>query len=130
MENQLLIRLSEEGADDERVEQLTGYLREELLALDVEDVRPVPAGEIPPGARVVDVALAGTLMVSLGKSLAGLGQVMSVLRDWLGKRHTARPSVTLTVDGDTVELSSATDEQVNQLLRIFVEKHSAVETRP
>ena len=130
MENQLLIRLSEEGADDERVEQLTGYLREELLALDVEDVRPVPAGEIPPGARVVDVALAGTLMVSLGKSLAGLGQVVSVLRDWLGKSRTTRPSVTLTVDGDTVELSSATDEQVDQLLRIFVEKHSAVETRP
>ncbi|MGW7378087.1 hypothetical protein [Streptomyces sp. NPDC054794] len=66
MENELLIRLSEEGAEAEDLEQLTGFLRTELLALDVDDVRTVPAGQTPPGARAVDVALVGTLLVSLG----------------------------------------------------------------
>ncbi|GGN58115.1 hypothetical protein GCM10011579_021060 [Streptomyces albiflavescens] len=128
MENQLLIRLSEEGAEAEEVAQLTGYLREELLTLDVDDVRTVPAGEIPPGARVVDAALVGTLMVSLGKSLTGLSQVVSVLRDWLGRTRTTRPSLTLTLGGDTLEISAATDEQVAQAVNIFVQKHSAVGT--
>ncbi|MGW2741815.1 hypothetical protein [Streptomyces sp. NPDC001450] len=130
MENQLLIRLSEEGTEPEHVAELTGYLREELLALDVDDVRPVPAGEIPPGARVVDAALAGTLLVSLGSSLTGLSQVANVLRDWLGRSRgrSTNPSLALTLDGDTVEISAATDEQVEQVLKIFVEKHSAVGT--
>ncbi|SOE07467.1 hypothetical protein [Streptomyces sp. Ag109_G2-15] len=130
MENQLLIRLSEEGTEPEHVAELTGYLREELLPLDVDDVRSVPAGEIPPGARAVDAALVGTLLVSLGRSLAGLGQVASVLRDWLGRSRgrDTRPSLTLTLDGDTLEISAATDEQVEHLLKTFVAKHSAAGT--
>ncbi|MFD5794071.1 hypothetical protein ACFWIO_11130 [Streptomyces diastatochromogenes] len=130
MENQLLIRLSEEGTEPEHVAEITGYLREELLPLDVDDVRSVPAGEIPPGARGVDAALVGTLLVSLGRSLAGLGQVASVLRDWLGRSRgrDTRPSLTLTLGGDTLEISAATDEQVEQLLKTFVAKHSGVGT--
>ncbi|MFG2120317.1 hypothetical protein [Streptomyces sp. NPDC048710] len=129
MENQVLICLSEEGAEAERVEQLTGYLRQELLSAGAaDDVRAVPAEETPPGARCVDVALVGSLLVGLGNSLTGLGQVMNVLRDWLGRFGDTRPSLTLTLDGDTLEISAATDEQVADAVKIFLEKHSAVGT--
>ena len=109
MGNDVLICLSAEEAEPERVEQLTGYLREELLALGAVD-----AGETPPGARCVDVALVGSLLVGLGKSLTGLSQVVTVLRDWVGRFGNNRPALTLTLDGDTLEISAATDEQVAQ----------------
>lgn len=125
----MLICLSEEGAEAERVEQLTGYVRRELLSAGVaDDVRTVPAGETPPGARCVDIALVGSLLVGVGKSLTGLGQVVSVLRDWLGRFGDTRPSLTLTLDGDTLEISAATDEQVAEAVNIFLQKHSAVGT--
>ncbi|TVZ96268.1 hypothetical protein FB157_103175 [Streptomyces sp. BK340] len=125
----MLICLSEEGAEAERVEQLTGYMRRELLSAGVtDDVRAVPAGETPPGARCVDIALVGSLLVGVGKSLTGLGQVVSVLRDWLGRFGDTRPSLTLTLDGDTLEISAATDEQVAEAVNIFLRKHSAVGT--
>ncbi|MFF4037538.1 hypothetical protein [Streptomyces sp. NPDC001816] len=129
MENQVLIRLCDEGAEPERVEQLTGYLRQELLSAGVaDDVRAVPVEETPPGARCVDVALVGSLLLGLGTSLTGLSQVVGVLRDWLGRFGGTRPSLTLTLDGDTLELSAATDEQVAEAVKIFLAKHSAVGT--
>jgi hypothetical protein len=41
---ELRLHFSEDGADPERVAALTGYLREELRQLDVDDVRALPAG--------------------------------------------------------------------------------------
>jgi hypothetical protein len=40
MGDRLRVQLSEEGADAERLDTLTGYLRGELLQLDVGDGRP------------------------------------------------------------------------------------------
>jgi hypothetical protein len=68
MDNELRLQLSEEGADAARVAALTGYLRSELLRLDIEDVKALPAGVPPPGARAVEVAVAGALIVALGQS--------------------------------------------------------------
>lgn len=48
MDRELRILLSEEGAEAERVADLTGYLREELLQLDVEDVAAAPGEAAPP----------------------------------------------------------------------------------
>jgi hypothetical protein len=45
----LRLQLTEEGADAEQLDELTGFLRQELLQLDVEDVTKLPAGEPPPG---------------------------------------------------------------------------------
>ena len=54
MGGELRLHLSEEGADDERLAVLTGYLRGELLQLDVENVTALPAGKPPPGSRACD----------------------------------------------------------------------------
>ncbi len=51
--------LFEEGADAERLERLTGFLREELLQIGVESVTALRASEPPPGARAFDVAAVG-----------------------------------------------------------------------
>jgi hypothetical protein len=83
MDKDLRLQLSEEGADAERLAVLSGYLRSELLQLDVEDVRALPAGEPPPGARGSDAATVGALLIALGQSAAGLQSVVSVIRGWL-----------------------------------------------
>ncbi|MET8114344.1 hypothetical protein ACWG5P_26735 [Streptomyces prasinus] len=128
MENELRILLSEEGSDPEHVARRTRGLREELLQLDVEDVRSVPAGEVPPGARVGEAAMIGSLLVSLGGAATGLGQVVAVIRDWWGRCHDARPSLRLTLDGDVLELSEATDDQVTEAFDLFVRRHATAVT--
>jgi hypothetical protein len=71
MDKDLRLQLSEEGADAERLAALTGYLRSELLQLDVEDVTALPAEEPPPGARGFNAATGGALMIALGQSAEG-----------------------------------------------------------
>jgi hypothetical protein len=68
--------VSEEDADAERLARLTNYLRSELLLLDVKDVKAVPAGEPPPGARAFDAAAVGALLIALGQSADGLQSVI------------------------------------------------------
>lgn len=84
VDRELHLQLSEEGADAERLAVLTGYLRAELLQLDVEDVSALPAGEPPPGARAFGVTSMGALLIALGQSAQGLRSVVSVIRDWRG----------------------------------------------
>ncbi|MFD0318743.1 hypothetical protein [Streptomyces flavalbus] len=127
VERELRIVLSEEGAEPDHVARLTGYLREELLRLDVDDVTAVPAAEPPPGTRAVDVAAVGALLVSLGTAATGLGQVATVVRQWLGRnRDETRPALRLALGDDVLEISEATDEQVAEALDLFVKRHSAV----
>ncbi|MFD3497021.1 hypothetical protein ACFWWT_05930 [Streptomyces sp. NPDC058676] len=130
MGDQLMILLSEEGAEAERVAELTGYLREELLQLDVDDVTAVPGEAIPPGARAVDVAQIGSLLVALGGSATALTQVVTVVRGWLGRCHDARPSLRLQLDDDVLEVSKATDEQVAEAFEVFVRRHATAGAPP
>ncbi|WP_199807021.1 MULTISPECIES: hypothetical protein [unclassified Streptomyces] len=130
MDGHLMILLSEEEADAERVAELTGYLRDELLDIEVDDVSAVPAGEVPPGARAVDVTQIGALLVALGSSATALNQVVTAVRSWLGRCRDARPSLHLEMDGDVLEVSKATDEQVEEAFRAFVQRHSTAGAPP
>ncbi|MFH0520726.1 hypothetical protein ACHBTE_26560 [Streptomyces sp. M41] len=130
MDSTLHILVREEGADAERLEDLTRYLREELRRLDVDDVRAAPGPPAPPGARVVDVAQIGALLVSLGASVTALNQVMTVLRDWLGRFRTGRPTLKVTMGDDVLEISEASDEQVAQAFALFVQRHAPSEAQP
>ncbi|MFD5542197.1 hypothetical protein ACFWIJ_31345 [Streptomyces sp. NPDC127079] len=124
MEKQLLILLSEEEAEPERVAELTSYLREELLDLDVDDVTALPGVEAPPGTRAVDVTQIGSLLVALGSSATALSQVVNAVRSWLDRFHDSRPSLRLEMDGDAIEVSKATDEQIAEAFRVFVQQHA------
>jgi len=118
------IQVSEDGADAERIDELTGYLRSELLQLDVADVTRAPGGEAPPDARAIDVAMVGALLVSLGSAASGINEVVTAVRGWLSRGGGARRSVKITIDGDELELSEVSLAQQNRLVDIFVQRHS------
>lgn len=121
------LQLSEEGADAERLAALTGYLRSELLQLDVEDVKALPAGEPPPGARGFNAATVGALMIALGQSAEGLRSVVSVIRGWLQRDGGKGRAVRLELGGDALELSQASTADQERLIELFVRRHTTGE---
>jgi hypothetical protein len=110
--------------DPEDGERLGRQLRDELRDLDVDDVEPVE-GALPP-----DGAKSGVL-VSLTEWLVTLGgggvlvPVISGIKAWLA-RGTGNHKVTVTIDGDTLELGRATDEERAELVDAFVRRHQPV----
>jgi hypothetical protein len=130
MDGELRLQFSEEGADAERLAVLTGYLQAELLQLDVEDVRALPAGKPPPGARGSDVATVGALLIGLGQSAQGLRLVVSAIRDWLRRGEGKGRAVRLELGGDALELAQASAADQERLIELFVRRHTAGETAP
>lgn len=125
MASELRVRIVEEDADAERLDELAGFLRQELLQLDVDEVTSPRAGEPPPGARVFDVLAVGELLVRLGGTAKGLQSVISAIRRWLSRGSGVRRSVRLEIDGDVLELSEATAADQERLIGLFVSRHSA-----
>jgi len=129
MDRELRLHLSEEDADAERLAVLTGYLRAELLRLDVvEEVSALPGGEPPSGARVFGVATVGALLIAVGQSFEGLRSVVSVIRDWLSRGEGTGRAVRLELGGDTIELSQASPADQERLIELFIRKHATGET--
>jgi len=116
----LLIAIGEPGADAERLQSLSDGVRTELLELDVDEVRPVRTGEVPPGARAVDAAAVGAFVVSLGGSAEALNQILTALRSWVGRSRAPR-SVEMTVGDKTLRISDASLDQQDRLIDTFVE---------
>lgn len=127
MDGELRLLMAEEGADPERLDVLAGFLREELLQLDVEGVTALRTGVPPPGARVFDVAAVGGLLVSLGGSADGLRSVVSAIRTWLTRGGETRRAVRLELDGDVLEISAATATEQDRLIDVFIGRHAAGE---
>jgi len=124
MDKGLRVQLSEEDADAERLDELTSSLRQELLQLDVEDVTALRAGEPPPGARGLELAAVGSLLVGLGSSTDALRAVISAIRGWLSRGWGAHRSVKLEIDGDVLELSEASTTDQDRLIGLFIARHA------
>jgi hypothetical protein len=118
---QLDLRLVVPDADEHEIDEATAQLRRDLLALDVADVRAPTGGPAPDGSRSVDVAQVGALLVSLLATPGLLSSTVLAVRDWLGRRPDS--SVELTLDGDTLILSSATAQQQEDLVRAWLDRH-------
>jgi hypothetical protein len=127
MDGGLRLQLSEDGADAERLDALTGLLRDELLQLDLEDVTALQAGEPPPGARGLDAVAVGGLLVSLGSSADGLRSAVSAIRGWLARGGGTRRTIRLEIGGDALELSEATVADQDRLIGLFITRHAAGE---
>jgi hypothetical protein len=125
--DELQLRVAEDGADAERLASLVGFLRQDLLQLDVEDVTALRDGEPPPGARVFDVVAVGGLLVKLGRSVEGLRAVVSAVGKWLGRGEGAPRTVRLEIAGDVLELSAATAADQQRLIELFVSRHAGRE---
>lgn len=124
MGDALRVELSEEGADAERLDMLTRFLRQELLQLDVEDVTTLRAGEAPPGARALDLTAANELMVYLGPTAAGLRAVVSAIRGWLARGSGVCRTVRMELDGDVLELSEVKEADLDRLIALFVGRNT------
>jgi hypothetical protein len=125
MGGNLRVLVSEEGADAERVCELAGYLRAELLQLDVANVSAVQGAGPPPGARGgSDVAAAGGLLVAFGQAAEGLRSVIAAIQDWLSRGRDPGRVVRLELAGDVLELSHASEADQERLIELFVSRHA------
>jgi len=111
----------EGGADAEEVAEATAQLRRELLDLDVDAVELSRAGEPPPGARAVDVAALGALLVSMAQPQL-LGPVVAAVRSWLaGSQHR---SIKLQLGGDVLELAGVSSSEQRRLTDEWLRRHA------
>lgn len=117
------IGVTEDGSDDERLEELALLLRQELLSLDVDSVEAYEDGEAPEGTRGALAAVAGVLTVSLVPSVQAIGAVFGLVRDWL-RRSGSERSVRIELDGDVIELKGTTTEVQQQLVDDWIKKHA------
>jgi hypothetical protein len=96
-------------------------LRDELR-LDVEDVRrPASSTAAPAGARGDELAVVGALLVEILPLLPNLRSVMDVVSAW---SRRSRSTVSVTIDGDTIDVVGATSAQTDRLIALFVERHA------
>jgi hypothetical protein len=123
MAAQVHVGIGEAGSDDERLEEMALQLRAELLALEVESVQPAVAGEAPTDSRSALAAVAGALTVSLQPTMATIGGVVAVVREWL-RRSGGQRTVRIEIDGDTLELGGASAEVQQKLVDDWIARHS------
>jgi hypothetical protein len=110
------VEISENGADDLRLDGLARNLLAEFAGRDLAVERATEAG--PRGAKPgVSLTLA-TLVVTCSGSPA-IAQMLGVLRDWLRGREDRR--ITLTVNRSTFELSSTRATQEYVVVREWLE---------
>jgi hypothetical protein len=95
-------------------------LRRELLDLDVDAVEVPGAGEPPPGARAVDVAALGALVVNLADSQ--LLAVVTAIRSWLA--GSPRRSIKLQLGGDALELTGVSSREQRRLTDEWLTRHT------
>ena len=126
MAAELHLSLQEEGAETERLDDLAGLLRRELLQLDVDAVTRLPAGAAPSDSRAVDAGAVGGLLVSLGHTAGELKTVIQAVQRWLARGQQPR-TVRVEIDGEVLELSNASAADQSHLVELFITRHSAVE---
>jgi hypothetical protein len=124
MDQELVLRIEEDGADDERLDSLTTTLRAELLSLDVDDVRRPSGGDAPEGSRALELAAIGALLVSLKGSTEAISSVVNAIRGWLARGPAGR-SVEVTIGDRTLKLAGATPEQQDRVVQEFLRTATA-----
>jgi membrane-associated two-gene conflict system component 1 (EACC1) len=111
------------GEDPEQRDDLTRRLRAELLQLDVERVEVPAGGDAPPGARAVDIAAIGELIVTVGQSATAIGAVVGLVQSWLSR--TGRGTIEITTsEGDSVKVSGRLSPEQRELLQTFVDRQT------
>jgi hypothetical protein len=103
LNGRMLVRVSDDRADAERLDELTTALRRELLDLGVGEVRRVSEGQPPEGARAVDAATVNALLVGLTHSIQAVTAVVTLVRSWVDVTPAAKRSVELTLGDKTLQ---------------------------
>jgi hypothetical protein len=103
---------SSPAMQDDLMQQLHAALRD----LPVDGIRSADAGEVPSGARAVDLAAVGALLIKVGPG-AVRGVVRGV-RNWLN-RSSAR-CVELQVGDNRLSLHKASLEEQERLIEAWL----------
>jgi hypothetical protein len=123
---EMLVAVQEEDVDDGELDRLAAMLRNELLGLDVDEVRRAASGQpAPPGTRGVDVAAVGALVVSLAPTAELLSRVLSTVRAWLQRGPSGRV-VEIAIGDATLKITNASESDQSRLIDEFV--HAAART--
>lgn len=109
-------------ADAEETDRLARRLRAELRELDIDEVAPLDGAVPPPGSKGAEAASLTELLVTLSAGGGVFVTVIAALKDWLTRNSAAR-GVKVTIDGDTLELTSATAAERAELVEAFVHRH-------
>ena len=105
------------GDDAGELAELTGWLRGELLDLDVQGVERRPNEAVPSDAKgVADIA--GWLLVQLGPE--ALRAVLAKVADWVTRNDR---TVEVSYGGDTLKLGRATREQQEKIIDDWLARH-------
>jgi hypothetical protein len=107
------------GEDAGELAAQAGWLRNELLDLDVAGVDPLPDEAVPPEAKGV-AAVAGWLSVRLGPE--ALRAVLAKVGDWVARNDRV---VEVSYGGDTLKLGRATHEQQEKIIDDWLARHPA-----
>ncbi len=110
------------------LEELTAAVRRELLQLDVASVDRVSGGPAPEGAKGIELAAIGALIVNLGKATPVLGQVVEVIQAWAARAPNR--TVKLTLDGDTLELNGVSERDQRQVIKDWMARHPRAPREP
>ena len=122
MTTELQIEITDSDADEEQLASMAESLRQDLLELGVDSVKPVSTGTAPAGSKGIDPATVGAIVVALKSSVELATQVVAAVKSWLrrgGANNTAQV-LKLTMNGQSIELSAATIDQQQQLVDVFV----------
>jgi hypothetical protein len=103
------------------LDELTARLQRELSGLEVESVDRVSTGPAPDGARGIDLAAVGVLLVNLGKATPVLGQVVEVIQAWANRGPNR--TVKLTIDGDTLEINGMSEKDQHVVIKDWMARH-------
>ncbi len=106
--------------DDERRDQLTRRLRAEIAGLAIDRIAASGPAR-PPGAKSGDAGSVSQLLVTLTASGGVLASLVGLLSDWVGRQRGTRLSV--SIDGDRIELASASSDEQRQLVQAFLARH-------
>lgn len=103
-------------------ERLTLGLRTELNELDVDSVHPAEDGTAPAGAKGADAVTIGALLVALSAPGGVFTSVIATLQSWLDRQADAH-RITVTIDGDTLDLGRAAAADQRAVVDAFVRRH-------
>lgn len=124
--NLLVVLTPDDDSDQEEFDRLFRRLRTELTELDVDSIEPVVAESAPRGAKSADPVTIGAVVVALSATGGVFTTLVDTLRDWLN-RNTGRHRIALTIDGDTIEIDSATAAEQRALIDAYIDRHSGGE---
>lgn len=119
----LLVVRPDAESDQDIGERLARQLRTELVELDIDSAALVAGGPVPDGAKGADAVTVGAIVVALSASGGVFTALLETLRDWLD-RHSARHRISVTLDGDTIELERASAAQQQALVDAYIQRHT------